>query len=216
MTEAMLLGDHKFVTFKLDEETYALPIEQVREVLEFDTVTKVPNTPRFVRGVINLRGSVLPVVDLRAKFGMGQTAKTLDTRVLIVEISVDGEATTLGAMADSVRDVIDLAQSEIEPPPKIGTRLRTEFIRGIGRKDEAFVMILDIEQVFTFAELTQVSEIEQSTGPLLQESESASETGGGPTPEAQPAQGASLLASGALEPEGGSAAAGGAQLTEKA
>lgn len=154
--------EHKFVTFKLDAETYALPISTVREVLEFTSATQVPQTPPFVRGVINLRGNVLPVVDLRLKFGMGRTEGTLETRVIVVEATVDGEPTPLGALADSVEDVIDLPPAEIGPPPKIGTRLRTEFIRGIGRKDADFIILLDIEQIFTLDELTQVGGIERT------------------------------------------------------
>jgi purine-binding chemotaxis protein CheW len=111
-----------------------------------------------VRGVINLRGNVLPVVDMRQKFGMGRTEKRSETRVIVIEVTVDDEPTLLGALADAVRDVIDLDTSELKPPPKIGTRLRTEFIRGVGRKDDDFVLILDIGQVFSLEELTQFNE----------------------------------------------------------
>jgi purine-binding chemotaxis protein CheW len=178
MNEMLQNGESKFVTFNLDAETYALPIGQVREVLEFTTVTKMPQTPPFVRGVINLRGNVLPVVDLRLKFGMKRTEKTLETRVIVVEVSVDGEATVLGALADSVKDVIDLPQAEIGPPPKIGTRLRTEFIKGIGRRDDDFIIILDIERVFTLEELSQVGELEGAAAP--QDAPDATVSGPGP------------------------------------
>src|SRR5512136_522297 len=98
----------QYLTFKLDEEVFALDIGKVREVLDFTTVTKVPRTPEFMRGVINLRGSVVPVVDLRLKFGMAVTEKTVNTCVIITEINVDEETTLVGALADSVQEVIDL------------------------------------------------------------------------------------------------------------
>src|SRR5512143_4065034 len=133
----------QYLTFRLAEEVYALDIGKVREVLDFTTATKVPRTPDFMRGVINLRGSVVPVVDLRLKFGMSATEKTVNTCVIITEVTVDNDTTVLGALADSVQEVIDLAPADISPAPKIGTRLRTEFIRGMGKRDDKFIIILD-------------------------------------------------------------------------
>lgn len=150
----------KFVTFQLDEEEFALEISKVREVLDFTTVTKVPQTPDFMVGVINLRGSVVPVVDLRLKFGMSETRNTVDTRILIVEVTVDEETTVLGALADAVREVIELESGQIGPPPKIGTRLRTEFIHGMARKDEEFIIILNVDLVFSSDDLAAVQEME--------------------------------------------------------
>src|SRR5512135_3645900 len=146
----------QYLTFKLDEEVFSLEISKVREVLDFTTITKVPRTPDFMRGVINLRGNVVPVVDMRLKFGMSKTEKTVNTCIIIVEISLDGDTTILGALADSVQEVIELEPGQIEPPPKIGTRLRTEFIKGMGKRDEQFIMILDIDKVFSADELTLV------------------------------------------------------------
>lgn len=150
----------KFVTFQLDEEEFALEISKVREVLDFTTVTKVPQTPDFMVGVINLRGNVVPVVDLRLKFGMSETRNTVDTRILIVEVTVDEETTVLGALADAVREVIELESGQIGPPPKIGTRLRTEFIHGMARKDEEFIIILNVDLVFSSDDLVAVQEME--------------------------------------------------------
>ncbi len=155
----------QYLTFKLDEEIYALDITQVREVLDFTDVTKVPRMPEFMRGVINLRGGVVPVVDLRLKFGICQTEKTVDTCIIIMEINLEGEATLLGAMADSVQEVMDLEPEEIEPPPKIGTRLKTEFITGMGKKNNEFIIILDIDRVFSVGELITVHETEASEIP---------------------------------------------------
>lgn len=147
------MDNRQYLTFTLDGEVFALEIASVREVLEFTGVTKVPRTPDFMRGVINLRGNVVPVVDLRLKYGMGRTESSVDTCIIIVEVDLDGEQTVLGALADSVQEVIELEDADIEPPPRLGTRLDTGFIRGMGKRDEEFVIILDIDKVFTADEL---------------------------------------------------------------
>ena len=152
--EAYGSENHQYLTFKLDEEVFALGIDKVREVLDYTSVTKVPQVPDFMRGVINLRGSVVPVVDMRLKFGMAKTEKTVNTCIIIVEINLEGETTVLGALADSVQEVLDLEPHQIEPAPKIGTKLRTEFIRGMGKRGEQFIIILDIDKVFSGEELS--------------------------------------------------------------
>ncbi len=146
------------LTFKLDEEVFALDISKVREVLEYTSVTKVPQTPGFMKGVINLRGGVVPVVDLRLKFGMLEAEKTVNTCIIIVEIELDGEKTVLGALADSVQEVHDFEADQIEPAPKIGTKLNTDFIKGMGKRDDQFIMILDIDKVFSSDELALVQD----------------------------------------------------------
>lgn len=148
----------QYLTFRLAEEIFSIDISKVREVLDFTSITKVPQTPEFMRGVINLRGSVVPVVDMRLKFGMSKTERTVNTCIIIVEISVDGDTTVLGALADSVQEVIELEPQQIEPAPRIGTRLRTEFIRGMGKRDEQLVIILDIDKVFSVDELSLVQD----------------------------------------------------------
>jgi purine-binding chemotaxis protein CheW len=148
----------QYLTFKLGDEVFALEISKVREVLDFTTITKVPRTPEFMRGVINLRGNVVPVVDMRLKFGMTRTERTVNTCVIIAEIALDGDTTVLGALADSVQEVIDLEPEQIEPAPKIGTRLNTDFIRGMGKRNEHFIIILDIDKVFSAAELSVVQD----------------------------------------------------------
>lgn len=150
---------NQYLTFTLDEEIFALDIGKVREVLDFSAVTKVPQTPEFMRGVINLRGSVVPVIDMRLKFGMAKTEKTVNTCIIIVEIAMDGETTILGALADSVQEVLDLEPDQIEPPPKIGTKLNTDFIKGMGKRDEQFIIILDIDKVFSSDELAVVQQV---------------------------------------------------------
>jgi purine-binding chemotaxis protein CheW len=152
----------QFLTFRLDDEIFALDITKVREVLDFTTVTKVPRTPDFMSGVINLRGSVVPVVDMRLKFGMKATEKTVNTCIIITEVTVDQETVVLGALADSVQEVLDLDAASIAPPPKIGTKLKTEFIKGMGRQNDRFIIILDIDRVFSSDELALVKQEEGS------------------------------------------------------
>ena len=146
----------QYLTFKLDEEIFALDISKVKEVLDFTEITKIPQTPEFMKGVINLRGGVVPVVDMRLKFGMSETERTVNTCIIIVEVTIEGETTVLGALVDSVQEVMDLEPGQIEPAPRIGTRLRTEFIQGMGKRDNHFIMILDIDKVFSADELAAV------------------------------------------------------------
>ncbi len=156
MTAAEVTEMTQYLTFRLDDEVFALDISKVREVLDFTSVTKVPRTPEFMRGVINLRGSVVPVVDLRLKFGMTATERTVNTCIIIAEVTVDGDTTVLGCLADSVQEVLDLEPGSIAQAPKIGTKLRTEFIKGMGRREESFLIILDIDKVFSTDELAMV------------------------------------------------------------
>ena len=152
----------QYLTFKLDEEVYALDINQVREVLDFKDITKVPRMPDFMRGVINLRGGVVPVVDLRLKFGMSMAEKSVDTCIIIIEIMLAGELTLLGAIADSVQEVMTLEADQIEPPPKLGARLNTEFIKGMGKKNDDFIILLDIDRIFSSEEISLVRESEEA------------------------------------------------------
>ena len=153
MSTSSETSNSQYLTFKLDQELFAVDISKVREVLEFTTMTKVPRTPDFMRGVINLRGNVVPVVDMRLKLGLSMTERTVDTCVVISEISVDGERTVLGALVDSVQEVIDLDADNVAPPPHMGSRIDASVIRGMGKRDDQFVMILDLDRVFTADDL---------------------------------------------------------------
>ena len=157
MSVAGITETTQYLTFELDKEIFALDVAKVREILDSPTVTKVPQTPEYMRGVINLRGSVVPVIDLRLKFGMAETEKTVNTCIIVVEIAVEGELIILGALADSVQEVIDLEPEQIEPAPRIGTKLNTDFILGMGKHNEQFIMILDIDKLFSAMELTAVA-----------------------------------------------------------
>jgi purine-binding chemotaxis protein CheW len=148
----------QYLTFKLGEEIFALDVDKVREVLDYSTITRIPRTPEFMRGVINLRGSVVPVVDLRLAFGMAATEKTVNTCIVVAEVAMAGETIVLGALADSVEEVIDLEPEQIQPGPRLGTSIDTEFIRGMGKRDAQFIMILDIDKVFSGEQLSSLTE----------------------------------------------------------
>ncbi len=152
-------GTRQYLTFQLGEEVFAIDVANVREILEFNSVTRVPRSPEYMRGVINLRGSVVPVFDMRLKFGMSTTEKTINTCIVVVEVSYEGEDIIIGALVDSVQEVFELEANQIEPAPKIGTHLRTEFIKGMGKRDERFIIILDIDKVFSAEEITSVQEM---------------------------------------------------------
>ena len=146
-TDGMIEEINQYLTFTLGDEDFALDIGKVREVLDFTTITKVPRMPEFFSGVINLRGNVVPVIDLRYKLGIGAIEESVDTCIVIVEIMIDSEMIHVGALADSVKEVIDLEPSQISPPPKLGMNINNEFISGMGRQGEKFLMILDIDRV---------------------------------------------------------------------
>jgi purine-binding chemotaxis protein CheW len=156
MSVSSITETRQYLTFLLREEVFALDVSHVREILEFTTVTKVPKTPDYMRGVINLRGSVVPVLDMRLKFGLTEIEKTVNTCIIVVEVSYNGETTVIGALVDSVQEVFELEHDQIEPPPRIGTQLRTGVVKGMGKKDDRFVIILDIDEVFSSEELAGV------------------------------------------------------------
>ena len=156
MSELTISEPVQYLTFKLAEETFALDVAKVREILEQTNITKVPQTPDFMRGVINLRGSVVPVIDMRLKFGMSATEQTVNTCIIVVEVKLEDEVIVLGALADSVQEVIEMEPNQIEAAPHIGTSLNADFIKGMGKHDGRFIMILDIDKVFTSEELLTV------------------------------------------------------------
>jgi purine-binding chemotaxis protein CheW len=159
MTVSKITEVRQYLTFKLEGEIFALDVVKVREILDYSNITKVPQTPEFMRGVINLRGAVVPVVDMRLKFNMPPQEKTVDTCVIVLDVSIDNEATILGALVDSVQEVFELEPTHIEAAPRIGTKLRTDFILGMGKREEQFVIILDIDKVFSSEELETVQNV---------------------------------------------------------
>lgn len=148
MSEKQSSRSNQFLTFVLCEEIFAIDISKVCEVLDCADVTKVPQAPEYMRGVINLRGSVVPVVDMHCKFELNASEQTVNTCIIIIEVELDGEQALVGAVADSVREVVDLTPDQVIAAPRIGTKLNTEFIRGMGKYRDGFVIILDIDRVF--------------------------------------------------------------------
>lgn len=163
MSVAGITETVQYLTFKLADEIFAFDVAKVREILELTSITKVPQTPDFMRGVINLRGSVVPVIDLRLNFGMACTEQTVNTCIIVVEVKLDGETVVLGVLADSVQEVVEMEPGLIEPPPQLGTKLNTEFIKGMGKVENNFVMILDIDKVFSSDDLSDMQGASGST-----------------------------------------------------
>jgi purine-binding chemotaxis protein CheW len=148
----------QYMTFKLGDELFALNVNQVREVLEVSHITKVPTAPEYMRGLVNVRGKAIPVVDLCLRFGLPQAADTVHTRIIVMELELSGEATVLGGIADSVHEVIEIEPDHINPPPRIAMRWRTDFIQGMGKRGDDFIIILDVNAVFSSEELALVAE----------------------------------------------------------
>ncbi len=154
----MITETRQYMTFKLGDELFAIDVAQVREVLELSQITRVPTAPDYMRGVVNVRGQATPVVDLRMRFGLPPSADTVHTRIIVMELELDGEATVLGGVADSVHEVIELEPGNINPPPRIAMRWRTEFIQGMGKRGDDFIIILDVNAVFSSEELALAGE----------------------------------------------------------
>jgi purine-binding chemotaxis protein CheW len=154
----------QYLTFRLGNETFALDILHIREIIEFGQLTEVPMMPTFIRGVINLRGRVVPVVDLGARFGRGQTVAGRRSSIVILEIRqvTDADAENfalqeIGIMVDAVNEVIDIRADAIEPPPSFGVQLRPEFINGMARRDNGFIILLDVSRVLSIGEMSSLS-----------------------------------------------------------
>jgi purine-binding chemotaxis protein CheW len=154
----------QYLTFQIADEEYAIGILRVREIIQYETVTKVPRTPHWIRGVINLRGNVVPVVDLAVKFGLPPTQPTTSTCIVIAEVTLEGEAAVMGVLADSVSQVIDLRREQIQPPPAFGTKVHVDFLQGMGQMDKKLVLILDIDRVLTTDELLAAAALQVASG----------------------------------------------------
>ncbi len=159
----------QFLSFMLDEEVYAVEITQVREVLDLTKITKIPRMPDFMKGVVNLRGGVVPILDLREKFNMEEVEASVNTCIIIIELTIDEEKTLFGAIADSVKEVLTLDAENIEAPPHIGTRLDTAFIGGMSKKDDDFIIILNIAKVFSIEELETVQNMQHEELEIVEE-----------------------------------------------
>lgn len=157
MSEAMVTETSQYLTFKLDEEFFTVNVHSVREILEYVKITKMPDAPPFMRGIINVRGSVIPVIDLRKKFGIGDTDARQTTRIIVLEIDREEGNLVIGALADSVKEVIEMGDDRIDPPPDMGTRWKKDYISGVGKHNEDFIMVLDTRKLFSSSELTEIN-----------------------------------------------------------
>lgn len=155
----------QLLTFTMSGETYALEVTSTREVLEYSEITPIPRTPAWIRGILNLRGSVIPVLDLKQKLGMGATEKSRDACILILELLLDGEQTVVGVMADSVKEVFEIDTSTLEPPPRFGAKISTDYLHGVGRRDGRLFILLDVQRIFTSSELVLADEVASNSTP---------------------------------------------------
>ena len=152
----------KYLTFRLAGEAYGLEILKVQEIIRVMDVTRVPRTPEFIRGVINLRGKVVPVVDLGLKFGLGETARQDRTCIVVVQVIQAKATVTMGILVDEVNEVLGIAASQIEPAPEFGVAVDSAFILGMGKVDDKVIMLLDAERVLTATEVGAVAAAETS------------------------------------------------------
>lgn len=147
-----------YLSFRLDEEVFAITVFKVLNILEMRPITKVPQSPEYMKGVINLRGNVLPVIDLRVKFGMPAIEQTVDTCIIVLNLNMGGDTVLLGIQVDAVKEVLELREDQIEPSPSIGTKYNNTFIQGMFRVNENFIMILNIDKVFASEDIVSVKE----------------------------------------------------------
>jgi purine-binding chemotaxis protein CheW len=157
VSTAKITETARYLTFRLGNELFAINVFKAREVLDLSHITRVPTAPGYLRGVVNVRGNAIPVVDLRTKFGLPAGADTLNTRIIVMDLQLDGGSVVVGGLADAVHEVIELEPHEINDPPSLGLRWRTDLILGMGRRDDRFTIILDIERVFSTDELTALA-----------------------------------------------------------
>lgn len=141
-------GPMKALTMRLQDELFAIEAGSVREILDLVPITEVPNAPPFVGGLINVRGRVVPLADLRVMFGMDRPPPDQDTRIVVIEIDIAGEPTVVGVLADKVHDVTDIEATAIQDAPRVGMRWRPEFVRGIGKRNGGFIIIPDMGRIF--------------------------------------------------------------------
>ena len=160
---------NSYLTFKLGEEEFAAHVGKVLNILEMTKITEVPKSPDYMKGVINLRGSVLPVIDTRIKFGMTPTEYTPNTCIVVMDIDMDGDSIHVGALVDSVQAVLEIEDTQILPPPSIGHKYRSEFIEGVANINDSFILILNMDEVFSSEEVHDMHDKAAENQNLVQE-----------------------------------------------
>jgi purine-binding chemotaxis protein CheW len=149
----------QYLTFFVAGDEYGLGILRVREIIQFAGVTRVPRMPAWVRGVINLRGAVVPVVDVAARFGLAAAEPGRSTCIVVSEVAVDGEPVVIGLLADAVSEVVELRSSDVQPPPPFGTRVRADFLQGLGRLGERLLLLLEVDRLLSAEEVSAAAEL---------------------------------------------------------
>ena len=150
---------NQYLTFLLGNELFALDISKVREIVDEKDITKIPRMPTYLRGVINLRGHPVPVIDLRSSFGMSETQMGVNTCVIITELELEGESIHIGALADEVQEVMEIGPERIDPPPHMGTAIDANYIKGMAKLNDQFIMVLDIDRIFTPEQLKDIKSV---------------------------------------------------------
>jgi purine-binding chemotaxis protein CheW len=168
---AQALGEQQYLTFLLGGEMFAIEILNIREIIEYGALTTVPMMPTFIRGVINLRGAVVPVIDLSVRFSRPPVEVTRRTCIVIIEINNAGERQDIGVVVDSVSEVLEIPANMVEPAPSFGARIRTDFIQGMGKVNERFVIILNVHNVLSVDEMAQLSQAAQLGTPAAANNE---------------------------------------------
>lgn len=153
---------NSYLTFKLGDEIFAANVSKVLNILEMTKITKVPRAPGYLKGVINLRGTVLPVVDTRLKFDMPETEYTNNTCILVLDVVVNNDAVQVGALVDSVQEVLEFKEDDMQPPPSIGTKYKSDFIEGVVKFEEEFIMVLNMDLIFSSDDLVNLKESVES------------------------------------------------------
>lgn len=153
--------NHQHLTFTVGGEIFAIGILNIKEIIEYGNLTEIPMMPQFIRGVINLRGAVVPVIDLSVRFGRGATEIARRTSIVIIEMNDDETRQNIGIVVDAVHEVLEIPAGEIEPPPAFGAKMRTDFIRGMGKVNGKFVIILNIDRTLSVEEMAMISELGQ-------------------------------------------------------
>ncbi|MEQ9403813.1 MAG: chemotaxis protein CheW [Cyclobacteriaceae bacterium] len=151
-----------FLSFKLDDEFFGVDVKKVIEILEVPGITRIPLAPDYMAGIINLRGKVLPLIDTKIKFGLDPIEFAVDTCIIVIEIEVEGEVLQIGTLVDSVQEVLEIPESEIQPSPSIEAKYKLEFIRGMIRKEDDFIMLLDLDEVFSIQDVMYMQEAHDS------------------------------------------------------
>ncbi|MDR3440643.1 chemotaxis protein CheW [Telmatospirillum sp.] len=155
-----LHGGAQYVTLGIDREVFAVDVDKVREILDARQVSRVPHAPPFMLGMIDVRGRSVPVIDLRVKLGLPATDATEHTRIIVLDIDTRGKTLTMGVLADRVFEVTPLDDHDMEPPPDVGTQWRSDYIRGVGRRGDSFVIVFDLPRLFSSEETALI------TGPI--------------------------------------------------